>query len=51
MNPNEDPTFLCPECARRFIVDLNGGVLQHCPICGNLCLVAEDVDICIGVNE
>lgn len=48
MNPNEDPTFLCPECGRRFVVDLNGGYLQHCPVCGQLNIVAEDVDIYIG---
>lgn len=36
MNPNTDPTFLCPYCAVRFNIDQNGGYLQYCPTCGAL---------------
>lgn len=36
MNPNDDPTLVCPCCAVRFTADQNGGTLQHCPTCGAL---------------
>lgn len=41
MNPNVDPTFLCPHCSVRFHIDQNGGRLQYCPTCGALLEVTE----------
>lgn len=34
MNPNENPTTVCPYSSRRFIVNQNAGNLQDCPECG-----------------
>lgn len=34
MNPNEDPTFLCPHCSVRFNIDQNSGMILDCPTCG-----------------
>lgn len=44
MNPNNDPTYLCPWCAVRFTIDQNAGIVQHCPTCGALLDVTEEAD-------
>lgn len=43
MNPNEDPTTVCPYCAVRFTINQNAGVLQDCPTCGARIDLTEEV--------
>lgn len=51
MNPNENPTCLCPYCSVRFTVDQNGGDLQHCPTCGALLYTRIKCDNCRWYRE